>query len=118
VILPAKPSIQSLRKKKKIYIYIFWFLVFQDRVCLYSPGCPGTHFVDQAGLELRNPPASRAPPRPAQKMFFKKLFEENCPKTGNLNINVDNRTYKMSIALCDVYIQLLNNYKYVFLYKL
>jgi hypothetical protein len=22
------------------------------------PGCPGTHFVDQAGLELRNPPAS------------------------------------------------------------
>jgi hypothetical protein len=20
--------------------------------------CPGTHFVDQAGLELRNPPAS------------------------------------------------------------
>jgi hypothetical protein len=25
---------------------------------LYSPGCPGTHFVDQAGLELRNLPAS------------------------------------------------------------
>jgi hypothetical protein len=22
-----------------------------------SPGCPGTHSVDQAGLELRNPPA-------------------------------------------------------------
>jgi hypothetical protein len=34
------------------------FLVFQDRVSLYSPGCPGTHFVDQAGLELRNLPAS------------------------------------------------------------
>jgi hypothetical protein len=32
--------------------------VFRDRVSLYSPGCPGTHFVDQAGLELRNPPAS------------------------------------------------------------
>jgi hypothetical protein len=30
------------------------FLVFRDRVSLYSPGCPGTHFVDQAGLELRN----------------------------------------------------------------
>jgi hypothetical protein len=30
----------------------------QDRVSLCSPGCPGTHFVDQAGLELRNPPAS------------------------------------------------------------
>jgi hypothetical protein len=34
----------------------FWF--FRDRVSLCSPGCPGTHFVDQAGLELRNPPAS------------------------------------------------------------
>jgi hypothetical protein len=31
---------------------------FPDRVSLYSPGCPGTHFVDQAGLELRNSPAS------------------------------------------------------------
>ena len=31
---------------------------FRDRVSLYSPDCPGTHFVDQAGLELRNPPAS------------------------------------------------------------
>jgi hypothetical protein len=27
-------------------------------VSLYIPGCPGTHFVDQAGLELRNQPAS------------------------------------------------------------
>jgi hypothetical protein len=33
-------------------------LVFCNRVSLYSPGCPGTHSVDQAGLELRNPPAS------------------------------------------------------------
>jgi hypothetical protein len=33
-------------------------LFFRDRVSLYSPGCPGTHFVDQACLELRNPPAS------------------------------------------------------------
>jgi hypothetical protein len=33
-------------------------LVFRDRVSLCGPGCPGTHFVDQAGLELRNPPAS------------------------------------------------------------
>jgi hypothetical protein len=37
-------------KGKKIF--------FQDRVSLYSLGCPGTHFVDQAGLELRNPPVS------------------------------------------------------------
>jgi hypothetical protein len=37
---------------------LFVCFVFQDRVSLYSPGCPGTHFVNQAGLELRNPPAS------------------------------------------------------------
>jgi hypothetical protein len=43
----------------KILIYIyFYFLVFRDRVSLCGPGCPGTHCVDQAGLELRNPPAS------------------------------------------------------------
>jgi hypothetical protein len=37
---------------------VFFFFFFQDRVSLYSSGCPGTHFVDQAGLELRNLPAS------------------------------------------------------------
>jgi hypothetical protein len=35
-----------------------WFglvlvLVFQDRVSLYNPGCPGTHSVHQTGLEFR-----------------------------------------------------------------
>jgi hypothetical protein len=46
-------------KSFKIFLFlffIFWF--FRDRVSLYGSGCPGTHFVDQAGLELRNPPAS------------------------------------------------------------
>jgi hypothetical protein len=38
--------------------FVFCFFVFRDRVSLYSPGCPESHFVDQAGLELRNPPAS------------------------------------------------------------
>jgi hypothetical protein len=38
---------------------LFYFgLVFRDRVSLCSPGCPGTHSVDQASLELRNLPAS------------------------------------------------------------
>jgi hypothetical protein len=41
-----------------IIILILITIVFRDRVSLYSPGCPGTHSVDQAGLELRNPPAS------------------------------------------------------------
>jgi hypothetical protein len=41
-----------------VLFFCFVFSVFRDRVSLYSPGCPGTHFVDQAGLELRNLPAS------------------------------------------------------------
>jgi hypothetical protein len=40
-----------------IVIFLFCF-VFRDRVSLCSPGCPGTHSVDQAGLELRKTPAS------------------------------------------------------------
>jgi hypothetical protein len=40
------------------FVVVLVVLFFPDRVSLYSPGCPGTHFVDQAGLELRNPPAS------------------------------------------------------------
>jgi hypothetical protein len=47
--------IQALRRTTG---HIFIFLVFRDRVSLCSPGCPGTHSVDQAGLELRNSPAS------------------------------------------------------------
>jgi hypothetical protein len=37
---------------------LFCFVFPRDRIFLYSPGCPGTHFVDQAGLEFRNPSAS------------------------------------------------------------
>jgi hypothetical protein len=37
---------------------ITWRGEVRDRVSLYSPGCPGTHSVHQAGLELRNLPAS------------------------------------------------------------
>jgi hypothetical protein len=40
-----------------IFLFSFFFF-FRDRVSLCGPGCPGTHSVDQAGLELRNPPAS------------------------------------------------------------
>jgi hypothetical protein len=45
-------------KLQTLTFFFFFFLVFRDRVSLCSLGCPGTHFVDQAGLELRNPPAS------------------------------------------------------------
>jgi hypothetical protein len=38
-----------------VFLGLFFF---RDRVSLCSPGCPGTHSVNQAGLELRNLPAS------------------------------------------------------------
>jgi hypothetical protein len=41
------------------FLFFFFFFSFsQDRVSLCSPGCPGTHSVDQVGLKLRNLPAS------------------------------------------------------------
>jgi hypothetical protein len=43
-----------------VFVFI-WFglgLVFPDRISLCSPGCLASHSVDQAGLELRNLPAS------------------------------------------------------------
>jgi hypothetical protein len=40
------------------YFCLFVCLFIPDRVSLYSPGYPGTQSVDQAGLELRNLPAS------------------------------------------------------------
>jgi hypothetical protein len=56
-----------------VFLVFFFFLVFQDRVSLYSPGCPGTHFVDQA--ELRNLPASA----------FQVLGLKACATTARLN---------------------------------
>ena len=42
-----------------VWLGLIWFgLVSRDRVSLCSPGCPGTHSVDLAGLELRNLSAS------------------------------------------------------------
>jgi hypothetical protein len=38
--------------------FVFVFVFSRQGFSVYSPGCPGAHFVDQAGLELRNPPAS------------------------------------------------------------
>ena len=50
VLLTTEPSLQQW--------LFFSSFGFRDRVSLCSHGCPGTHFVDQAGLEFRNPPAS------------------------------------------------------------
>jgi hypothetical protein len=51
----------SLQENPILPGLLFCFFVlfcFRDRVSLYSSGCPGTHSVDQAGLEPGDPPAS------------------------------------------------------------
>jgi hypothetical protein len=47
-----------MQGKHFVYFLLLLLLVFRDRVSLCSPGCVGTHSVDQASLKLRNPPAS------------------------------------------------------------
>jgi hypothetical protein len=43
-----------------VWFGLVWFglVWFFETVFLCSPGCPGTHSVDQTGLEHRNLPAS------------------------------------------------------------
>jgi hypothetical protein len=63
-----KVSLSYMRDPGFLFCFVFWgflflfvcclFVCFRDRVSLCSPGYPGTHFIDQAGLELRNLPAS------------------------------------------------------------
>jgi hypothetical protein len=40
------------------FFFYFFFFFFFLREGLYSPDSPGTHFIDQADLEIRNLPAS------------------------------------------------------------
>ena len=40
-----------------LFVGFFWVFVVVVVVCLFVRECPGTHSVDQAGLELRNLPA-------------------------------------------------------------
>ena len=47
-----------LKFSSGLMIFFCLFVFSRQVFSVYSPGCPGTHSVDQAGLEHRNPPAS------------------------------------------------------------
>ena len=42
-----------------LFFFFFSFLFFLNSVLLYSPRCPGTHYIDQAGLKLTDLPATK-----------------------------------------------------------
>jgi heme/copper-type cytochrome/quinol oxidase subunit 3 len=69
----------------------FWFLVFRDRVSLYSSGCPGTHFVEQAGLKLRNLPAS------ASRVLGLKACATICCVTPKIECSATSVLYKQNL---------------------
>jgi hypothetical protein len=78
------------------------FFFFRDRISLCSPGCPGTHFVDQAGLvELRNLPAS------ASQVLGLKAWATTTPG-WQLDFNRSFREDKWQSSLLVSDIQLLN----------
>jgi hypothetical protein len=51
--------IRLISQYNSILLLLF---VFRDRVSLYSSGCPGTHFVDRAGLLLNSEISLPLPP--------------------------------------------------------
>ena len=51
---PCPGSSASLLFTGSLVCLFLFFFFFFDRASLYSPGCPGAHYVDQAGLELRD----------------------------------------------------------------
>ena len=52
------PSIPTIFLFVCLVVCFVLFCFVWNSVSLCSPGCSGTHSVDHAGLELRNPPAS------------------------------------------------------------
>jgi hypothetical protein len=59
IFMGQEPNLKShIASGCHLFVWVFCFCFFRDRVSLYSPDWPRTHFVDQAGLKLRNPPAS------------------------------------------------------------
>jgi hypothetical protein len=60
--------------------FFFSFFLFLRQGFSCSPGCPGTHSIDQAGLELRNLPAS------ASRVLGLKACATTAQLNGFLNI--------------------------------
>jgi hypothetical protein len=87
VTLTVEPSFFSF--------FLFFFLVGGkggwDRVSLCSPGCPGTHSVDQACLKLRNLLASAS-----QVLGLKECSTTAWPEPSFLFSSLTNKSWVIS----------------------
>jgi hypothetical protein len=100
-ILPARYTELSEKRNppplpwhsNRLLLFVCLFVCFRDRVSLYSPGCPGTHFVDQAGFKLRNLPASAS----------QVLELKACTTTAQLFCFVfENRSYYITLYILEL----------------
>jgi hypothetical protein len=57
-----------------LFCFVLFCFVSETSFSCLSPGCPETHSVDQAGLKLRNPPASAS-----QVLGLKVPLLPHCP---------------------------------------
>ena len=51
--LPIPSLLPSIHPSLSLSLSLSLSFFLQDRICLFSPGCPGTHSVDQAGLKFK-----------------------------------------------------------------
>ena len=75
-----------------LFLFCFCF-VFQDRVSLCNPDCPGTHFVDQAGFELTEiclpqPPDAGITPSVGSHSLLDSGFSLLCLQTLHNSIKI------------------------------
>jgi hypothetical protein len=83
--------------------FFSFFVFFQDRVSLCSPGYPGTHSVVQAGLELRNPPAS------ASQVLGLKVCATTARLVGFFSYQLDHSDDTESLSLQGCMLAFINN---------
>ena len=76
------------------WLFGWLFLGFPDRVSLYSPGCPGTHFIDQSVLQLGNPPASA----------YQVLRLKACATTAQLALYLNHTFLQISLGIVHTHV--------------
>lgn len=70
-------------------------MLFLDRVSLYIPGCPGTLYTGQSGLELRDLPTSASLSTGIKGLCHHTLL---IPPTFRIHLSASNDQIKKSLS--------------------